>query len=117
MCSEGWNTTRPNVSLFLNIGVDKEARTFVTQSLGRTLRIVSYGGDRRRAAFRGVKGQEANVALETSFIFASNPSAIQAIIESTNSENLTQNRSRIELEKNLKKNKNMLDLFLKSEYY
>ena len=49
--SEGWNTTRPNVTLFLNIGVDKEAKTFVMQSLGRSVRIESYNKDRRRGHF------------------------------------------------------------------
>ncbi|EOY4240261.1 DEAD/DEAH box helicase family protein [Campylobacter upsaliensis] len=96
MFSEGWDTTRPNVTLFLNIGVDKEAKTFVAQSLGRTLRIESFNKDRRRAGFIE-DGKKGNVALETVFILATNPTAIKAIVETTKS---VGKKTIIKLEKN-----------------
>lgn len=122
MFSEGWDTTRPNVSLYLNIGVDKEAKTFVMQSLGRTLRIQSYNGDRRRALYANNDNENYNengnenenenkneseskkiepkTALETSFIFATNSSAIQAIIDVTDADKKQNNKNTIKLEKN-----------------
>lgn len=99
MFSEGWNTTRPNVVLFLNIGIDKEAKTFVTQSLGRTFRIKSYEENTKRAHFIENSKVEANSVLETSFILATNSNAIQQIIENTQVKNIPK-KTLIKLEKN-----------------
>lgn len=98
MFSEGWDTTRPNVSLYLNIGVDKDAKTFVTQSLGRTLRIQSYNGDRKRVT----NSNENQTALETSFIFATNIPAVEAIIDFQKTENQQSNKTEIKLQINPK---------------
>lgn len=101
MFSEGWDTTRPNVTLFLNIGVDKEAKTFVMQSLGRTLRIESFDKDRKRAGHIEGKNVKAILELETSFIFATNPQAIKAITDETKKTNETNGKkATIKLEKN-----------------
>ncbi|MFQ6341754.1 DEAD/DEAH box helicase family protein [Campylobacter sp. VTCC 70190] len=108
MFSEGWNTTRPNVVLFLNIGIDKEAKTFVTQSLGRTFRIKSYEGNTKRANFIENSKVEANRVLETSFILATNSNAIEQIIENTQVKNIPK-KTLIKLEKNpLADGKNLL---------
>jgi hypothetical protein len=37
--------------LFLNIGMDKEAKKFVTQSIGRGMRVESVDGSRQRIDF------------------------------------------------------------------
>lgn len=101
MFSEGWDTTRPNVTLFLNIGVDKEAKTFVMQSLGRTLRIESFDKDRKRAGHIEGKNVKAILELETSFIFATNPQAIKAITDETKKMGeANDKKATIKLEKN-----------------
>lgn len=36
---EGWDSNRPNVLLFINIGTGNDAKKFVMQSVGRGIRI------------------------------------------------------------------------------
>lgn len=45
---EGWDSNRPNVITFINIGVGTEARKFVLQSVGRGVRIEPMKGKRKR---------------------------------------------------------------------
>jgi type III restriction enzyme len=45
---EGWDSNRPNVITFINIGVGAEARKFVLQSVGRGVRIEPMKGKRKR---------------------------------------------------------------------
>ena len=46
--SEGWDSNRPNVINFINIGVDEGARKFVMQALGRGVRIQPFNNERKR---------------------------------------------------------------------
>ncbi|PKN91067.1 MAG: restriction endonuclease subunit R [Chloroflexi bacterium HGW-Chloroflexi-6] len=45
---EGWDSNRPNVITFINIGTGAEARKFVLQSVGRGVRIEPMKGKRKR---------------------------------------------------------------------
>ena len=45
---EGWDSNRPNILLFINIGVRKESKKFVLQSVGRGLRIEPLKNKRKR---------------------------------------------------------------------
>ncbi|MHB8280303.1 MAG: hypothetical protein ACYDIA_22015 [Candidatus Humimicrobiaceae bacterium] len=36
---EGWDSNRPNLLLFVNIGVGSDAKKFVLQSVGRGVRV------------------------------------------------------------------------------
>lgn len=45
---EGWDSNRPNVITFINIGTGSEARKFVLQSVGRGVRIEPMKGKRKR---------------------------------------------------------------------
>ena len=45
---EGWDSNRPNVITFINIGTGSEARKFVLQSVGRGVRIEPLKGKRKR---------------------------------------------------------------------
>lgn len=45
---EGWDSNRPNVITFINIGTGNEARKFVLQSVGRGVRIEPLKGKRKR---------------------------------------------------------------------
>jgi len=48
---EGWDSNRPNIILFINIGKGSEARKFVLQSIGRGVRIEPLPNKRKRALF------------------------------------------------------------------
>ena len=45
---EGWDSNRPNIILFINIGVHAAARKFVQQSIGRGVRIEPLKNKRKR---------------------------------------------------------------------
>ncbi len=45
---EGWDSNRPNVINFVNIGVGEDAKKFILQSVGRGVRIQSWQDSRRR---------------------------------------------------------------------
>ena len=45
---EGWDSNRPNLILFVNIGVGSDAKKFVLQSVGRGVRIEPLKNQRRR---------------------------------------------------------------------
>jgi type III restriction enzyme len=45
---EGWDSNRPNVIAFINIGKGEEAKKFVLQSIGRGVRIEPFKNVRRR---------------------------------------------------------------------
>jgi hypothetical protein len=45
---EGWDSNRPNLILFVNIGVGSDAKKFVLQSVGRGVRIEPLKNKRRR---------------------------------------------------------------------
>ena len=47
---EGWDSNRPNVITFINIGVGMDARKFILQSVGRGVRVEPLPGKRRRFA-------------------------------------------------------------------
>lgn len=48
---EGWDSNRPNIILFVNIGVGTNSRKFVLQSVGRGVRIEPIKNQRRRLQF------------------------------------------------------------------
>jgi restriction endonuclease len=45
---EGWDSNRPNLLLFVNIGVGSDAKKFVLQSVGRGIRIEPQKNMRKR---------------------------------------------------------------------
>ena len=76
---EGWDSNRPNVLNFINIG-SSDAKKFVLQSIGRGLRIQPIQNDvthRKRA-----RDNESykNELFETLFVYATNKSAVNAIL-------------------------------------
>jgi len=88
--SEGWDTNRPNVTNFINIGVSDEAKKYVLQSIGRGIRIEPMPNQRKRFenldsvlfsdAERG-KINKNNQILESLFIFATNKEVVKNILE------------------------------------
>jgi len=85
---EGWDSNRPNIILFINIGVGNEARKFVLQSIGRGVRIEPIKNERKRILYIKEKVGEDIFrkikkfvdSIETLFIFGTNKNVIEKII-------------------------------------
>ncbi|GAA9305780.1 DEAD/DEAH box helicase family protein [Helicobacter pylori] len=105
----GWDSTRPSVILFLNIGLDDDAKKLVKQSFGRGVRIESIKNQRQRLAYLDIdeaikKDLKPNAAmLETLFVIPTNHASLEAILKiQKESENGGENRGswrEIKLEK------------------
>ncbi|PUB92858.1 restriction endonuclease subunit R [Helicobacter pylori] len=105
----GWDSTRPSVILFLNIGLDDDAKKLVKQSFGRGVRIESVKNQRQRLAYLEIDGAikkalKPNAAmLETLFVIPTNYASLEAILKfQKESENGGENRGswrEIKLEK------------------
>ena len=89
---EGWDSNRPNIILFINIGAGTEAKKFVIQSVGRGVRIEPTKNKRKRlrnlynrgeddGLFREIGGDILVQPLETLFIFGTNRNALKEVIE------------------------------------
>jgi len=92
---EGWDSNRPNVMCFVNIGMGTEARKFILQSIGRGVRIeplpnarrrllwLLSAGDVSRETFDRVQalGNPRALPIETLFIFGTNRSALHFVID------------------------------------
>lgn len=83
----GWDSTRPSVILFLNIGLDDDAKKLVKQSFGRGVRIESIKNQRQRLAYleidEAIKDSlKPNAAmLETLFVIATKSESVKAILD------------------------------------
>ncbi len=105
----GWDSTRPSVILFLNIGLDDDAKKLVKQSFGRGVRIESVKNQRQRLAYLDIdeaikdKLKPHAAMLETLFVIPTNHASLEAILKfQKESENGGENRGswrEIKLEK------------------
>ncbi|GAA7013752.1 DEAD/DEAH box helicase family protein [Helicobacter pylori] len=83
----GWDSTRPSVILFLNIGLDDDAKKLVKQSFGRGVRIESVKNQRQRLAYLDIdEAIKANLKpnaamLETLFVIPTNHASLEAILK------------------------------------
>jgi len=87
---EGWDSNRPNIINYINIGVSDEAKKYVLQSIGRGIRIEPIPNNRKRfesldaAPFSDVENEKIlmnNQILESLFIFATNKDVVKSILE------------------------------------
>lgn len=102
--TEGWDSNRPNVVNFINIGVDEGAQKFVLQAIGRGVRIQPVPGIRKRLSYIvnpeeteqlekyiDVKAKEEVLKkclpLESLFLFATKKEVIKNITENLSREN------------------------------
>jgi superfamily II DNA or RNA helicase len=97
---EGWDSNRPNIINFINIGMGTDARKFITQSIGRGSRIEPIKDKRKRINYlRSAKDSEAEKIasivglelfnpLETLFIFGTKKDVIREIITTMKEEKL-----------------------------
>ncbi|RLD55926.1 MAG: restriction endonuclease subunit R, partial [Bacteroidetes bacterium] len=93
---EGWDSNRPNIINFVNIGTHKDAKKFILQSVGRGIRIEPIKNHRKRLLpliNDGIiknedlkaKVKEINL-LETLFVFGTNQKAILSVLETLKGE-------------------------------
>jgi superfamily II DNA or RNA helicase len=87
---EGWDSNRPNIILYINIGVGSKAKKFVLQSVGRGIRIEPIKNERKRIQkllsakkisqeiYQKIKN--LFLPLETLFIFGTSASALKETI-------------------------------------
>ncbi len=104
---EGWDSNRPNLLLFVNIGVGSDAKKFVLQSVGRGVRIEPQKYQRKRLQnllnakvvkeqlFEEVKN--LILPIESLFVFGTNAENLKEIIATLKAE---------------KKDKNLGDAFI-----
>jgi len=111
---EGWDSNRPNVMLFINIGKG-DAKKYVIQSIGRGVRIEPIKGKRKRLlplkkendnvakeiySIAEEKGIKKDISLiETLFVFGTNKENLEHILNSIKYE-VKSSGELIELQKN-----------------
>jgi type III restriction enzyme len=88
---EGWDSNRPNVIAFINIGMGEDAKKFVLQSIGRGVRIEPFKNIRRRleilhknsqidiSAYQRVK--DWTTPIESLFVFGTKASNLETILQ------------------------------------
>ncbi len=87
---EGWDSNRPNVINFVNIGVGEDAKKFILQAVGRGVRVQSWKGERRRfeelsedfenrKLFRDLK--PGTVHPETLYVLGTSREALRVVLE------------------------------------
>jgi len=93
---EGWDSNRPNIVLFINIGSGNDAKKFVLQSIGRGVRIEPMKNKRKRIQhllnakevderlFEKVKNLV--LPIESLFIFGTKPENLKEIIKTLKEE-------------------------------
>jgi len=86
---EGWDSHRPNVINFVNIGTGEDAKKFIMQAVGRGVRVRSWQGARRRfeelyegfddkSLFRKVR--PLAVFPETLYVLGTNREALNVVL-------------------------------------
>lgn len=93
---EGWDSNRPNIINFINIGLGTDASKFILQAVGRGVRIEPLRYKRKRllplhnanqvddSLFEKIRKKVDT--LETLFIFGTNRLALQNVIEQLDNE-------------------------------
>lgn len=107
---EGWDSNRPNVITFINIGVGTDAKKFILQSVGRGVRIEPLKGRRRRLASLANAGEVENrlfqqarpflPAIESLFIFGTNRDALESVFRELDQEKEKEEGAELALEVN-----------------
>ena len=98
---EGWDSNRPNLLLFVNIGVGNDAKKFVLQSVGRGVRIEPLKNKRKRLKellnAKEIKEQLFNkiknliLPIESLFVFGTNAENLKEILKTLKEERQDKN--------------------------
>ncbi|MDO9567521.1 MAG: DEAD/DEAH box helicase family protein [Candidatus Desulfaltia sp.] len=93
---EGWDSNRPNLILFVNIGIGKDAKKFVLQSVGRGVRIEPQKNKRKRLLnlfnAKEIKAElfaevrQDILPVESLFVFGTNAENLKEIIKTLKDE-------------------------------
>ncbi len=98
---EGWDSNRPNILLFVNIGIGNDAKKFVLQSVGRGVRIEPQKYQRKRLQDL-FNAKEVNeqlfekiknliLPIESLFVFGTNAENLKEIIQTLKEEKQEKN--------------------------
>jgi hypothetical protein len=108
---EGWDSSRPNIILFINIGKGTDAKKFVLQSIGRGVRIQPLPNKRGRLTKLYNSGEiekglmekiyEYVSPLETLFIYGTKADNLQEIVNTLKQESEENNKYLFELDPGL----------------
>ncbi len=125
---EGWDSNRPNVINFINIGMGENARKFILQSVGRGVRIEPLK-DKRRRLLELYKSQEIGedlfnqikdkaLPMESLFIFGTNREALKTILEELELEGKGEVESQLSLfiNKEVKEHKLLVPTYKEANY-
>lgn len=92
---EGWDSNRPNIVLFINIGVGTDAKKFVLQAIGRGVRIEPFKNKRKRL-LNLINSQEIELEkfpankdmlpIESLYIFGTRAENIKEVIKTLKEE-------------------------------
>ncbi|MDI6839868.1 MAG: DEAD/DEAH box helicase family protein [bacterium] len=105
---EGWDSNRPNVINFINIGMGEDAKKFILQSVGRGVRIEPIRDKRKRLLqvynAKEIDGEELFnkiknkvLPIETLFIFATNRSALAKVVQELERERKREGEAQLSL--------------------
>lgn len=107
---EGWDSNRPNVINFINIGVGTDARKFILQAVGRGVRIEPVRNKRKRLQYLNNAGEvdadlfekvkDKVAPLESLVIFGTNRQALQTVIEHLDEESRKRDYHQLSLFRN-----------------
>lgn len=104
---EGWDSNRPNVINYINIGTGEDAKKFILQSVGRGVRIEPVKSKRKRVLslynakeigeelFNKIKDKV--LPVETLFIFGTNRKALETVIKELEKERKKEGGTEISL--------------------
>ena len=104
---EGWDSNRPNVMNFINIG-SGDAKKFVLQSIGRGVRIQPEENNINKRKRANNNDSFKNELFETLFVYATNKLAVKSILETLDEQKNTDEL----LIESIKQNETIFDLIL-----
>ena len=123
---EGWDSNRPNIILFINIGKGSDAKKFVLQSIGRGVRIEPLPNKRRRAIrlynnqeiirelFEKIK--EHIEPLETLFVFGTKAENLKEVLNTLKQEKTEESLGDLfEINPNIKDKELLIPVYIDSE--
>ncbi len=129
---EGWDSNRPNVINFINIGMGEDAKKFILQSVGRGVRIEPIKDNRKRLLqiynskeidedlFNKISDKASPEALpiETLFIFGTNKKALKTVIGRLEEERKKKGETQLSLFVNyeVKKHKLLMPIYKPATY-
>jgi len=130
---EGWDSNRPNIINFINIGIGRNSQKFILQSIGRGIRIEPFKNKRKRlinlinskeVSFRELDRNlyshitEYNQSLETLFIIGTSRKTIVDVLNElkiTQREDKWKKINNIKISKKIIKEKLLIPTFQSSE--